>query len=79
MRALVVEKTEDGTKASVQEIDEGRLAPIDVQVTGELLARLVLSFFLTAHSVVPLATLDEARRFARVYLAPALRAASADA
>lgn len=62
-----------------QEIDEGRLAPVDVQVTGELLARLVLSFFLTAHSVVPLATPDEARRFARVYLAPALRAASADA
>lgn len=62
-----------------QEIDQGRLAPLDVQVTGELLARLVLSFFLTSHSVVPLATPDEARRFARVYLAPALRAASAEA
>ena len=62
-----------------QEIDEGRLAPLDVQVAGELLARLVLSFFLTSHSVVPLATPDEARRFARVYLAPALSATSADA
>ncbi|UJA21665.1 TetR/AcrR family transcriptional regulator [Thermoleophilia bacterium SCSIO 60948] len=62
-----------------QEIDEGRLAPLDVQVAGELLARLVLSFFLTSHSVVPLAKPDEARRFARVYLAPALRATSVDA
>jgi AcrR family transcriptional regulator len=59
------------------EISEGRLAPLDVQVAGELLARLVLSFFLTSHSVVPLATPDEARRFARLYLAPALRAAPA--
>jgi AcrR family transcriptional regulator len=62
-----------------QEIEEGRLAPLDVEVTGELLARLVLSFFLTSHSVVPLATPDEARRFARAYLAPALCATSPDA
>lgn len=62
-----------------QEIEQGRLAPIDVQVVGELLARLVLSFFLTPRSVVSLASPDDARRFARLYLAPALRASSGDA
>lgn len=59
-----------------QEIEQGRLAPVDVQVTGELLARLVLSFFLTPDTAVPLGTPDEARRFARLYLAPALRTPS---
>lgn len=60
-----------------EEIEAGRLGPLDVQVTGELLARLVLSFFLTPHSVVPLATPEDARRFARLYLAPTLRSPTA--
>lgn len=56
-----------------QEVEQGRLTPLDTQVAGDLLARLVLSFFLTPNTVVPLVTADDARRFARLYLAPALR------
>jgi AcrR family transcriptional regulator len=56
-----------------QEVEQGRLTPLDTQVAGELLARLVLSFFLTPNTVVPLSTPEDARRFARLYLAPALR------
>lgn len=56
-----------------QEIAEGRLSPLDSQVAGELLARLVLSFFLTPETAVPLDSNKDARRFARLYLAPALR------
>lgn len=58
-----------------EEVQAGRLAPVDVRVSGELLARLVLSFFLTPSDVVALATPAEARRFARSYLVPTLRAA----
>lgn len=56
-----------------QEIEHGRLSPVDTEVAGELLARLVLSFFLTPQTVAAVATPDDARRFARLYLAPALR------
>lgn len=61
-----------------REIEQGRLSPVDTEVAGELLARLVLSFFLTPQTVVPLATADDARGFARLYLAPALRTSASD-
>ncbi len=55
-----------------------RLAPrgmpsADVEVAAELLTRLVLSFLLTPETAAPLETADDARRFARRYLAPAMR------
>lgn len=55
-----------------REVTEGRLAPLDVEVAGELLARLVLSFLLTPQSVVALDGPQPARDFARRYLAPSL-------
>ena len=45
----------------------------DVEVAGELLTRLVLSFLLTPDTAAHLETPDDARRFARRYLAPAMR------
>lgn len=56
-----------------REVKEGRLPPLDVEVAAELLVRLVLSFLLTPDSAAPLDTEAQARRFARRYLAPALR------
>lgn len=44
-----------------------------LEVLSELLARFVLSFVLTPQSVVSLETPEEARRFAKGYLTPALR------
>ena len=55
-----------------QEISEGRLAPLDVEVAGEMLVRLVLSFLLTPESIVPLDTPQAARDFASRHLAPSL-------
>lgn len=60
-----------------REIAERRLAPLDTQIAAELLARLVLSFFLTPESAASLRSSDEARRFARTYLAPVLLNAGA--
>ena len=57
-----------------REVSEGRLAPLDVEVAGELLARLVLSFLLTPESVVRLDRPTDARDFARRHLAPSLHA-----
>lgn len=45
-----------------------------LDVLSELLARAVLSFLLTPQSVVSLETPEEARTFARRYLAPVLQA-----
>jgi TetR/AcrR family transcriptional regulator, repressor for uid operon len=45
---------------------------VDVRVTAELVVRLTLSFVLTPESVVPLATADDARAFARRFVLPAL-------
>jgi AcrR family transcriptional regulator len=55
-----------------REVAEGRLQPLDVEVAGELLVRLVLSFLLTPESVVKLDDPQAARDFARRYLAPPL-------
>lgn len=60
-----------------QEVDQGRLSPLDTEIAGELLARLVLSFFLTPNTVAPLQSADDAREFARLYLVPALRTPAA--
>jgi AcrR family transcriptional regulator len=60
------------------EVEEGRLPPLDVEVAGELLARLGISFLLTPASAAPLRTPSEARRFARRYLAPALHVTARD-
>ncbi len=59
-------------------VDEGRLPPLDVELAGEMLVRLVLSFLLAPDTVASLATPAEARRFARRYLAPALTAVAHD-
>lgn len=59
-----------------REVEEGNLAPLDVEVVGELLTRLVLSFLLTPETAARIETPEEARRFARRYLTPALRVAS---
>lgn len=56
-----------------QEVREGRLPPLDVEVAGELLVRLVLSFILTPQTALRLDTPAELRRFARRYLAPSLQ------
>ncbi len=45
----------------------------DTEVAAELLARLVLSFLLTPDTAAHLETTDDARRFARRYLASAMR------
>ncbi|MBA3283364.1 MAG: TetR/AcrR family transcriptional regulator [Acidimicrobiia bacterium] len=50
----------------------GRLEPFDVRVVAEILVRLTLSFLLTPESIVPLATDDEARQFARRFVIPAV-------
>ena len=55
-----------------QEVEQGRLPPLDVEVAGEVLARLVLSYVLTPDSAARLETPEDARRFARRYLAPPL-------
>lgn len=57
-----------------REVAEGRLAPIDIQVAAELLVRIVQSFLLTPKSLAALECQDDARTFARRYLAPALLA-----
>jgi AcrR family transcriptional regulator len=57
-----------------EEIRDGRLPPVEVEVVGELLVRLVLSFLLNPASVAELATDEDARRFARRYIAPSLTA-----
>lgn len=55
-----------------RDVSEGRLPPLDVDVMAELLARLVLSFFLTPETIIALETPDDAREFARRYLVPVL-------
>jgi AcrR family transcriptional regulator len=55
-----------------REVSEGRLEPLDVEVAGELLVRLVLSFLLTPESIVQLDGPQAARDFARRHLAPSL-------
>lgn len=57
----------------------GRLADVDVRAVAEILVRLTLSFLLTPDSCIPLATPDEARRFARRFVVPAVSPASARA
>jgi AcrR family transcriptional regulator len=54
------------------EVRAGRLPPLDVEATGEIIVRLVLSFILTPTSVNPLDRPDDVRRFARRFVAPAL-------
>ncbi|MGI8439475.1 MAG: TetR/AcrR family transcriptional regulator [Thermoleophilaceae bacterium] len=49
------------------------MSEADAEVAAELLARLVLSFLLTPDTAAHLDTTDDARRFARRYLAPAMR------
>jgi len=49
------------------------MSEADTEVAAELLARLVLSFLLTPDTAAHLETTDDARRFARRYLAPAMR------
>lgn len=51
---------------------EGRLADVDVRAVAEILVRLTLSFLLTPESVIPLATPDDARAFARRFVVPAV-------
>jgi len=58
------------------EVEEGRLPPHDVEIAGELLARLVLSFHLAPDTAANLDDLDDAREFARRYVAPGLRGAA---
>jgi AcrR family transcriptional regulator len=48
------------------------LGPRDVEVTAEMLLRLVLSFLLTPATAAPVETLEDARRFAFRYMTPAL-------
>lgn len=55
-----------------RELEGSAVRPADLVVGAELLVRLVLSFLLTPQSAVRLETADEARSFARRYLAPAL-------
>lgn len=55
-----------------REVSEGRLEPLDVQVAGEMLVRVVLSFLLTPDSVVRMDSPQAARDFARRHLAPSL-------
>lgn len=55
-----------------REVAEGRLEPLDVEVAGELLVRLVLSFLLTPESIVRLDSPRAAHDFARRHLAPSL-------
>lgn len=54
----------------------GRLEPFDVRAVAEILVRLTLSFLLTPESIVPMATDDEARRFARRFVLPAVHTVS---
>jgi AcrR family transcriptional regulator len=51
----------------------------DLVIGAELLVRLVLSFLLTPESVVALETAEDARTFARRYLAPALHSVADNA
>ncbi|CAN5908129.1 TetR/AcrR family transcriptional regulator [soil metagenome] len=57
--------------------DRGALAALDVRTVAEILVRLTLSFLLTPESVVPLATDNDARRFARSFILPAIHAGTA--
>jgi AcrR family transcriptional regulator len=57
-----------------REVEEGNLPPLEVDVVGELLVRLVLSFLLTPATAARLETPEDARRFARRYLTPIVRA-----
>ncbi|MBA3839780.1 MAG: TetR/AcrR family transcriptional regulator [Thermoleophilaceae bacterium] len=59
-------------------LEGARLTPADVEVAAEMLLRLVLSFLLTPHTVARVETPDEARRFARRYLSPALSSVAAE-
>lgn len=54
------------------EVRAGRLPPLDVEVAGEVIVRLVLSFVLTPSSAVRLDRPEDVRRFARRYVTPAL-------
>lgn len=62
-----------------REVEEGRLGPVDLGLAAELLVRLVHSFLLLPESVAALDTDADARRFARLHLAPALRGAGESA
>jgi len=55
-----------------RELGDAAIEHADLEVGAELLVRLVLSFLLTPQSAARLDTADDARRFARRYLAPAL-------
>ncbi len=55
-----------------RKLDSRVVRPIDVEIGAEMLVRLVLSFLLTPSTVAELETPEDARRFARRYLAPAL-------
>jgi AcrR family transcriptional regulator len=55
-----------------REVLEKRWPEIDISVMSELLARMVLSFFLTPETIVRLRTRDDARAFARRYFVPIL-------
>lgn len=52
----------------------GSPVAFDVRAVAEILVRLTLSFLLTPESIVPLTTDDDARRFARDFVLPAIRA-----
>lgn len=58
---------------------DGRIAPGDVDVLAELLARLVLSFVTTPETAATLDTPDDARAFAHRYLVPIVDAAAGSA
>ncbi|MFY9264381.1 MAG: TetR/AcrR family transcriptional regulator [Solirubrobacterales bacterium] len=60
-----------------EEVCAERPPPLSLEVAGELLARLVLSFLLTPDSVARLETTDDARQFALRHLAPLLHLSSA--
>lgn len=53
------------------------LTDADARAVAEVLVRLTLSFLLTPESVVPLASDDDARAFARRFVLPAIHAATA--
>lgn len=61
-----------------EEVRDGRLPSLDVEVAGEMLGRLVLSFLLTPETAIRLRTARDARAFARRYLVPALWAAAGE-
>ena len=56
----------------VQAQQSGHLATVDAEVVAELAVRLSLTLVMLPESRIPLDSADDARRFARQYLAPAL-------